>query len=230
MKNFLSRIFKKILIRSNENVNDIQKDVLKKYEHLLRKVKYSKRINGIKVRNIYEDDDYSDVSCKIYRRYHYKTCSDSCQSYSKTKLYEFLDDDDTNFVVKAKMTKSEKVIYDEFEGDYYWRYYYKIYFSKNNGKTWDKILYDVGTFSLWEPKKSKGEDLISYGFGKTIDYQSMRTDSFDHWYYKIDKLVKSEFNTYEKCKSHNEKILRTIMENNANSLRSIFGVDLHLNP
>lgn len=230
MKNFLSRIFKTNLIKSNENVLGIPKDVLKKYKQLLRKAKYSKRINGIEVVNIYEGNNNSDISCKIYRRYHYKTCSDSNQLYSKTKLYEFLDDNDENFVVKAKMTKSEKVIYDEFEGDYYWRYYYKIYFSKDNGKTWDKILYDVETFSLWEPKKSKGETLISYCFSEIIDYQSMVTDTFDHWHYKIDELVKSEFNTYEKCKSHNEKILRTIMENNANNLSSIFGYDLHLNP
>jgi hypothetical protein len=229
MKNFLSRIFKKNLIRSNENILDIQEDALKKYKRLLRKVKYSKRINGIKVKDIYEVNDISDVSCKIYRRYHYKTCSDSNQLYSKTKLYEFLDDNDANFVVKAKMTNSEKVIYDDFEGDYYWRYYYKIYFSKNNGKTWDKILYDIGTFSLWKPKKSKGEDLISCGFGEIIDYQSMKTSTFDRWYYKIDELVESEFNTYEKCKSRNEKTLRTIMENNANNLSSIFGIDLHLN-
>lgn len=226
MKNFLSRIFKKNLIKNNE---DIQKDVLKKYEHLLRKVKYSKRINGIKVVDIYEGDDYSDVSCKIYWRYHHETCSDSIRLYSNTKLYEFLDGNDANFVVKAKMTKSEKVIYDEFEGDYYWRYYYKIYFSKDDGKTWDKILHDIKPFSLYTPKKSKDDNLISYKFGKIIDYQSKETETFDDWYYKIDKLVKSEFNTYEKCKSHNEKVLRTIMENNANNLTSIFGVDLQLN-
>lgn len=228
MKNFLSRIFKTNLIGSNENILDIQEDVtMKKYKRLLREVKYSKRINGIEVKDIcgYEPD----VSRKIYRREHYKTCSDSNQLYSETKLYEFLDDGDINFVVKAKMTKSEKVIYDEFEGDYDYRYYYKIYFSKDDGKTWDKILYDVETFSLWEPKKSKGEDLISYCFSEIIDYQSMITDTFDHWHYNLDELVKSEFNTYEKCKSHNEKTLRTIMENNANNLRSIFGYDLRLN-
>lgn len=168
MKNFLLRIFKKILIRSNENVNDIQKDVLKKYKHLLRKVNYSKRINGIKVVNIYEGNDNSDVSCKIYRRYHYETCPDWNQSYSKTKLYEFLDDDNTNFVVKAKMTKTEKVIYDEFEGDYYWRYYYKIYFSKNNGKTWDKILYDVNNFDIYSPIKDKYDDAVGYSFKKLL--------------------------------------------------------------
>jgi hypothetical protein len=228
MKNFLSRFFKKNLIKSNENILGIPKDVLKKYKQLLRKAKYSKIINGIKVRDIcgYEPD----VSRKIYRREHCKTCSDSCQLYSETKLYEFLDDNDANFVVKAKMTNPEKVMYDKSEGYWYWRYYYKIYFSKDDGKTWDKILYDIETFSLYAPKKSKDDNLISYKFYQTIGYQSIETEIFDDWYSKVDKLVKREFNTYEKCKSHNKEVLNTIMKNNANNLRSIFGYDLHLNP
>jgi hypothetical protein len=53
MKNFLSRIFKKNLIKNNEDILGIPKDVLKKYKHLLRKVKDSKRINDIKVVDIY---------------------------------------------------------------------------------------------------------------------------------------------------------------------------------
>lgn len=230
MKNFLSRIFKKNLIKNNEDILGIPKDVLKKYKQLLRKAEYSKIINDIKVVDIYEGNYDLDVSRKNYRRYHCETCSDSCQLYSETKLYEFLDDNDANFVVKAKMTNPEKVIYDKFEGEWDWRYYYKIYFSKDDGKTWDKILYDIETFSLYAPKKSKDDNLISYRFYQTIGYQSIETETFDYWYYKVDKLVKSKFNTYEKCKSHNEKVLRTIMENNANKLSSIFGVDLHLNP
>ncbi len=236
MNNFLSRIFKKNLIGSKENTqNDIQKDVLKKYKHLLRKTKYSFRINGIRVRNIFDDEELSSVSRKIFKR-------ESCWTvlgvlgtmlfnFSKTILYEFLDDNNENFVVKAKRTPmEEEKDYDE-DGST-WHYMYKIYFSKNNGKTWDKILFTANDFYLYTPKKSKDDDVISYRFDKTIDYE---LEWFKYGYAVhhpnsiLDELVEEKFNTYEKCKSHNEEVLRTIMENNANNLSSIFGVDLQLN-
>jgi hypothetical protein len=194
---------------------------MKNYKYLLRKAKCFKRINGVKVKDIYVDYR-PDISRKIYRRYHYKGILDVGQLYSKTKLYEFLDDNDTNFVVKAKMTNPEKVIYDDFEGDYYWRYFYKIYFSKDDGKTWDKILYDVNNFVIYSPIKDKYDDTVGYNFEKTIDYKVMNTDSLDHWYYKIDNLVESEFNTYEKCKTHNEVTLDKVMKTNVDSLTLIF--------
>jgi hypothetical protein len=194
---------------------------MKNYKYLLRKAKCFKRINGVKVKDIYVDYR-PDISRKIYRRYHYKGILDVGQLYSKTKLYEFLDDNDANFVVKAKMTNPEKVIYDDFEGDYYWRYFYKIYFSKDDGKTWDKILYDVNNFDIYSPIKDKYDDTVGYNFEKTIDYKVMNTDSLDHWYYKIDELVESEFNTYEKCKTHNEVTLDKVMKTNVDSLTSIF--------
>jgi hypothetical protein len=194
---------------------------MKNYKYLLRKAKCFKRINGVKVKDIYVDYR-PDISRKIYRRYHYKGISDVCPFCSNTKLYEFLDDNDANFVVKAKMTNPEKVIYDDFEGDYYWRYFYKIYFSKDDGKTWDKILYDVNNFVIYSPIKDKYDDTVGYSFGKTIDYQSMNTDSLDKWYHKVTELVESKFNTYEKCKTHNEVTLDKVMKTNVDSLTSIF--------
>ena len=194
---------------------------MKNYKYLLRKAKCSKRINGVKVKDIYSDY-IPDVSRKIYRRYHYKGISDLCQLYSETKLYEFLDDDDVNFVVKAKMTKPEKIIYDDFEGDYYWRYFYKIYFSKDNGKTWDTIIYDVNNFSIYSPIKDKYDDTVDYSFEKTIDYKVMMSDSFDYWYSEVSELVRNNFSTYEKCKTHNEVVLDKVKKNNVDSLTSIF--------
>jgi hypothetical protein len=231
MKNFLSRIFKKNLIKNNEDILGIPKDVLKKYKQLLRKVKDSKRINDIKVVDIcgYEPD----VSCKIYRReYCGSVLNSSCFNFSKTILYEFLDDNDENFVVKAKRTSLVEEKDDDEDGST-WHYRYKIYFSKNNGKTWDKILFTANDFHLYIPKKSKDDNVISYRFDKTIDYEL----EWFHYGYAVhhpnsilDELVEEKFNTYEKCKSHNKEVLNTIMENNVNNLSSIFGVDLHLNP
>jgi hypothetical protein len=194
---------------------------MKNYKYLLRKAKCFKRINGVKVKDIYVDYR-PDISRKIYRRYHYKGISDVGQLYSETKLYEFLDDNDANFAVKAKMTNPEKVIYDDFEGDYYWRYFYKIYFSKDDGKTWDKILYDVNNFYIYSPIKDKYDDIVCYNFEKTIDYKVMATDSLDKWYRKVTELVESEFNTYEKCKTHNEVTLDKVMKTNVDSLTLIF--------
>lgn len=207
---------------------------MKKYKHLLRKVKYSFRINGIRVRNIFDDEELSIVSRKIFKReYLFRNVLDSSWfNFSKTILYEFLDDNDENFVVKAKRTPVVEEKDDDEDGST-WYYRYKIYFSKNNGKTWDKILFTANDFYLYTPKKSKDDDVISYRFDKTIDYEL----EWFHYGYAVhhpnsilDELVEIKFNTYEKCKSYNEKVLRTIMENNANNLRSIFGVDLHLNP
>lgn len=196
---------------------------MKNYKYLLRKAKCFKRINGVKVKDIYVDYR-PDISRKIYRRYHYKRISDVGRLYSETKLYEFLDYNDANFVVKVKRTPLvEEKDYDE--NGFTWYYYYKIYFSKNNGKTWDKILFTDYDFYLYAPKKSKDDDVISYRFDKTINY---KLEMFKYGYAVhhpnsiLDELVESEFNTYEKCKTHNEVTLDKVMKTNVDSLTSIF--------
>lgn len=50
----------------------------------------------------------------------------------------------------------------------------------------------------------------------------MTTDSLDEWYREVTELVENEFNTYEKCKIHNEVTLDKVMKTNVDSLTSIF--------